>query len=112
MNDMIKLIGERIRNLRKERNWTQEELAYRANIHRSHLGEIERGETNVTVESIAKIASAFEITLEDIFRHLQPSNKNKGNDTLALLMNKVNNLSKDNQKVMLDFMDLLLRWKA
>lgn len=43
MNDVIKLVGERIRNLRKERDWTQEELAYRANIHRSHLGEIERG---------------------------------------------------------------------
>lgn len=112
MNDMIKLIGERIRNLRKERNWTQEELAYRANIHRSHLGEIERGETSVTVESVAKIANALEITVEDIFRHLQPSYENKGNDVLALLINKVNNLSKGNQKVILDFLVLLSRWKA
>ncbi|MEL7567920.1 MAG: helix-turn-helix transcriptional regulator [Dehalobacterium sp.] len=112
MNDIIKLVGERIRNLRKERNWTQEELAHRANIHRSHLGEIERGETSVTVESIAKIANAFEITVEDIFRNLQPSYENKGNDVLALLMNKVNKLSKGNQKVVLDFLDLMSRWEA
>lgn len=112
MNDIIKLVGERIRNLRNDRKWSQEELAHRATIHRSHLGEIERGETSVTVESVKKIADAFEIPLEDVFRHLQPSFENKYNETLNLLMNKINSLSKDNQKVMLDFMDVLFRWKV
>ncbi|KPU42767.1 anaerobic benzoate catabolism transcriptional regulator [Oxobacter pfennigii] len=112
MNDIVKLVGERIRNLRNERNWSQEELAHRANMHRSHLGEIERGETSVTVESIAKIAGAFEMTLEEVFKHLQPSFENKDNTTLTLLMNRINNLSTDNQKTMLDLIDLLQHWKA
>lgn len=66
----------------------------------------------MTVESVAKLAAAFEITLEDVFRHLQPSYENKDNEALTLLMNRINNLSKDNQKVMLDFLDVLSRWKA
>lgn len=112
MESIIKLVGVRIRNLRKERNWSQEELAHRANIYRSHLGEIERGETSVTVESVTKIANAFEMTLEDMFRHLQPPFACKDNETLNLLMDRINHLSEENQKVMLDFMDVLFRWKA
>lgn len=111
MNIILKLMGERIRNLRNDRKWSQEELAHRANIHRSHLGEIERGETSVTVESINKIAGAFGITLEDAFRNLQPSFENKDNETLKLLMSKINSLSEVNQKVLLDFIDVMSRWK-
>lgn len=107
MSDIAKLIGERIRNLRKERGWSQEELSHRANIGTSYMGAIERGEVSITIDSLEKITRALDITFEDLFRYLQPSTENKGNTTLALLLNKLNKLSIDNQKFVLDFVDLL-----
>lgn len=53
--------------LRKARNTSQELLAHQANIDRSHMGKIERGERNVTVLNILRIADALGIDPSDIF---------------------------------------------
>lgn len=112
MSKIVKLIGERIRNLRKERGWSQEELAHRANFNRSYIGAIERGEISITVDSLDKVACAFEITIEDLFRSLQPSSENKGNTTLAILINELNKLSIDNQQFVSDFVNILQKYKG
>lgn len=106
MSDLTKLIGERIRNLRKERRWNQEELAHRADISRTYMGSIERGETSITVDSLEKIARAFDMTVEELFKNLQPPAGKNGDTTLTLLLNKLNKLSIDNQKFVLDFVEL------
>lgn len=54
--------GNRIRAIRKEKNLSQEELAALANIDRSYMGHIERGEKNVTLTKIHQIADALEIS--------------------------------------------------
>ncbi|MFN4056362.1 MAG: helix-turn-helix domain-containing protein [Alishewanella aestuarii] len=54
--------GNRIRAIRKEKNLSQEELAALANIDRSYMGHIERGEKNVTLTKIYQIADALEIS--------------------------------------------------
>ena len=51
--------GNRIRAIRKEKNLSQEELAALANIDRSYMGHIERGEKNVTLTKIHQIADAL-----------------------------------------------------
>lgn len=56
--------GESLRRLRLNSGLSQEELAERANIDRSYLGAIERGEHNVALLNILKIANAL---------HIQPS---------------------------------------
>lgn len=48
--------GEVIREIRKERNLSQEELADKAEVHRTYVGMIERGEKNITLENIQKLA--------------------------------------------------------
>jgi transcriptional regulator with XRE-family HTH domain len=55
---LVKL-GEAIRARRKELHLSQEELADYAGIDRSHMGKIERGERNVTLLNIARIADAM-----------------------------------------------------
>ncbi|YAR64438.1 helix-turn-helix domain-containing protein [Bacillus cytotoxicus] len=62
-----KKLGERIRLLRKEQNLSQERLGELSNIHTNHIGAIERGEKNVTIESLAKITNGLGITLEELF---------------------------------------------
>lgn len=111
MSDIAKLLGERIKTLRKERNLSQEDLAIQANINRSFMGEIERGQASATVDSLEKIATALEMTIEDLFKYLQPSYENRENTTLALLMSRINSLSPENQKVILDLIDVALRIK-
>lgn len=59
--------GERVRELRKEKNLSQEQLAFKANLHRTYIGMIERAERNVTLLNIEKIANALEIRLTDFF---------------------------------------------
>ena len=66
-NECLSAIGQTIRMLRKARNTSQELLAHQANIDRSHMGKIERGERNVTVLNILRIADALGIDPSDIF---------------------------------------------
>ncbi|MDZ4252256.1 MAG: helix-turn-helix transcriptional regulator [Sulfuritalea sp.] len=56
-----------MRSLRKEKKISQETLAYLAEIDRSHMGKIERGERNVTVLNVIKIARALNCRPSELF---------------------------------------------
>jgi transcriptional regulator with XRE-family HTH domain len=62
-----KRLGRRVRELRVQRGWTQEELAARAGKHWTYIGGIERGERNPTVLVLADIARAFGVGISDLF---------------------------------------------
>jgi transcriptional regulator with XRE-family HTH domain len=62
-----KQFGERVRQLRLAMNLSQEELAFKAGVHRTYLGSIERGERNPSLKNIAAIAKALDITLSELF---------------------------------------------
>jgi transcriptional regulator with XRE-family HTH domain len=66
-NDIKILLGRRIRQLRKLRLMTQEQLGEQANVDYKYLGGIERGERNPSTENLAKIASALGVKLHEIF---------------------------------------------
>jgi transcriptional regulator with XRE-family HTH domain len=51
--------GERLRQLRLARDWTQEELAARSGLHPTYVGGVERGERNVSLDNILKLARAM-----------------------------------------------------
>ena len=59
--------GERVRELRKEKKLSQEELAHNAGLHRTYVGMIERAEKNITLVNIEKVANALGIELKDFF---------------------------------------------
>ena len=60
---LLKSIGQTIRSLRRQRRLTQEALADLANIDRSYMSSIERGQRNISVLNVARIASALEVPL-------------------------------------------------
>ncbi|WP_081336148.1 helix-turn-helix transcriptional regulator [Burkholderia vietnamiensis] len=62
------LLGNAVRQLRKGKCVSQEELAHMAGLDRSHMGRIERGERNVSVVNLLKVAHALGIPLSEIFR--------------------------------------------
>lgn len=51
-----------------KREWSQEELADRAKLHRNFVGAIERGEQNVTLESLRKISKTLNVKIVDLVR--------------------------------------------
>ncbi|MCQ4164461.1 helix-turn-helix domain-containing protein [Tahibacter harae] len=66
--DPRKLFGRRLASLRKERGWSQERLALESGIARSYLGGIERGQRNVALLNICKIADTLEVDPAELFR--------------------------------------------
>lgn len=59
--------GERVRDLRKEKELSQEELSFKANLHRTYIGMIERAEKNITLTNIEKLAKALGIEIKEFF---------------------------------------------
>jgi len=64
-NLLIKF-GKHVKSLREKNKLSQEELAYKAGLHRTYIGMIERGEKNITLINIEKIANAFNIPLNKL----------------------------------------------
>jgi transcriptional regulator with XRE-family HTH domain len=63
----IARLGERIRELRKARNYTQEQLAAYTEIPRSNISKIENGLMNLEFKTIVRIAQALEVELSSLF---------------------------------------------
>ena len=68
--DIQKSFGNKIRELRLKQELSQEELAFKSNIHRTYIGCIERGEKNISLKNIYKISKALNIKLKEIFENL------------------------------------------
>ena len=66
-NDILVSFGSRIRFLRKKQGLSQEQLAFKADLHRTYIGMIERGEKNITLLNIMKLAVALEISIDKLF---------------------------------------------
>ena len=64
--ELLRHLGQRIRDLRERRGWSQEELARRADRHFTYIGRIERGEQNVTVEVLFEVARALDTTPDQL----------------------------------------------
>ncbi|OQX76323.1 MAG: transcriptional regulator [Bacteroidetes bacterium 4484_249] len=61
--------GEKVRDIRKEKGLSQEQLAFKADLHRTYIGMIERAEKNITLVNIEKIANALNISINDLFNY-------------------------------------------
>lgn len=59
--------GNRVRELRGEQGITQEALALRCGIDRSYLGQVERGERNITLENIHRLAGGLDVSVDALF---------------------------------------------
>ncbi|HWG08487.1 MAG TPA: helix-turn-helix transcriptional regulator [Solirubrobacteraceae bacterium] len=66
-SDLNKALGTAMRSARKERGYSQEAFARRAGLDRSNYGAIERGEANITVDTLAKVAGALGLRVSELF---------------------------------------------
>lgn len=67
-SNFLKLVGERIRTLRKAKGLTQEALAEKAGIHYSYMSGIEHADRNISLETLEKIIVALDIAPSELFQ--------------------------------------------
>lgn len=67
MTKVNKRLGEKIREFRKQKSMTQEELAFQAELDYSYMNQIENGKRNPSVEAVDRIAEVLGVNLKDLF---------------------------------------------
>jgi len=82
VHDVKKAFGSAIKEWRNQLRLSQEELAERTDLHRTYISSIERGERNVSLENITKLAKALETSVSDLFP--KPANNNRKPDSSAI----------------------------
>ena len=63
MKAIQKALGQRVRQLRLKRGYSQESFADHCGVHRTFMGTIERGETNLSFQNLARIAAGLGVTI-------------------------------------------------
>ena len=66
----LKRVGARIRKIRKEKGFSQESLALAAGIDRSYIGGVERGERNIAIINIKRIAEALNTSVHELMKDI------------------------------------------
>ena len=71
MKNLLVLLGKRVHDLRAAKGWSQEEFAHVSGLHRTYIGQIERGEKNISFENLTKVSSVLGVTLSELFSGLE-----------------------------------------
>lgn len=66
--DIKSKIGNRIKELRQEKQLSQKDLAYSTDLDRSYIASVERGKRNISIVNLEKIANSFGVTLSELFK--------------------------------------------
>jgi len=66
--DINKFFGKKISELRKEKGFSQEKLALEANIDRTYISDIEKGNRNISLEILDKLSKTLNIHISQIFK--------------------------------------------
>jgi len=66
--EINKKVGLNIRKYREKKEWSQEQLAFEADLHRAYIGQIERGEKNIGIKNLDIIAKALNINISKLLK--------------------------------------------
>jgi transcriptional regulator with XRE-family HTH domain len=72
MTSIRRSVGANVRAARKEKEWSQEKLAARAKLSSDYVGRLERGEVNIGIDALARIAGCLEVSFEEFFQKVKP----------------------------------------
>ena len=68
--EFLKLLGKRIKNLRRGRKLSQEKLGFACGLTQHYVSQVEKGERNVSIVTLRAIAQALEVTLSELMQGL------------------------------------------
>jgi len=64
--DIAQRLGRNLRELRQQKGWSQEQLAFESGLHRTYVSDLERGSRNPTISVVDKLAKALGASLGDL----------------------------------------------
>ena len=64
-------LGMRVKFLRKQKRWSQEDLALEANINKNYICDLENGRRNPSLDILERLSDAFGITLQELFKGIE-----------------------------------------
>ncbi|OMF35907.1 hypothetical protein BK133_09435 [Paenibacillus sp. FSL H8-0548] len=114
MSEIAGLVGDNIRQLRKIKGLSQEQLAFRAEINASYMGQVERGEKNPTIDVLSKIAKALQTPLEklvDVSYVADATNEAESEGYATKIVHQINSLSLKEQEAVYRFVKQLVQFK-
>ncbi len=68
MNNIRKILATNIKSYRIRKNMSQEDLAFQCDLHRTYISDVERCNRNISIDNIAKIAAALEVSPADLLK--------------------------------------------
>ncbi|WP_138419718.1 helix-turn-helix domain-containing protein [Aquibacillus sediminis] len=68
MSNILTLVGNKVRNLRQLKGFTQEELAEKSGLQSTYIGGVERGERNISLETLEKILTGLNVKVTEFFQ--------------------------------------------
>jgi len=71
MNQIVSSFGTTVRQLREQRGWSQEALAEQADLNRSYVGELERGQAIPSLLTLKKLSMALDVSLSNLLAHTE-----------------------------------------
>ncbi|HIE35688.1 MAG TPA: XRE family transcriptional regulator [Candidatus Omnitrophica bacterium] len=104
-----KNFGKKVRQLRKLLKLTQEELAHKANMDYKYLGAIERGEKNLTIENIGKIAQGLGVEPYELFLFHEENFKKEEEIVEDKIKDILKNIPFKKKKLVLKIIQLILK---
>jgi transcriptional regulator with XRE-family HTH domain len=75
---LLSALGQRVRELRQAKGYSQESFADKCGVHRTFMGTIERGESNLSFQNIVKVAEALGVSLAALFADLETTARKIG----------------------------------
>ena len=105
MEDIKLLLGERVRNLRKQKGLSQEGLGWKSELHFTYIGGIERGEKNCSINSLCKIAKGLDVDVIELFKF--PNEMKNANQLKRLVKNKIDEASPKTLNLITELMKVL-----
>ena len=103
-------IGENIRNIRKSKNISQEDLAERASINAPNYGQIERGQ-NASIETLIKISDALEVPITDFFSDV-PASIRENTTVINQITDYLKNMTIEEQEAILRIVKIFNKYKS
>jgi transcriptional regulator with XRE-family HTH domain len=73
VKELLVLLGKRVHELRAAKKWSQEEFAHVSGLHRTYIGQIERGEKNISFGNLVKVAAVLGVTASELLSALDGS---------------------------------------
>lgn len=93
--------GRKLKKIRLNRNLSQEELAFQCNMQASHIGQLERGQKNPTLDTLKKISSGLDMSLSELLSFDDSDKQENCNKTVNKINAYLNKLTPKQQEQVL-----------